>query len=68
MCANFGAIVGPMIGGLTSDPAGNYPGLFGDIAWLEKFPYALPNLISAFFLAFSGMTVFFGLEEVRRNS
>lgn len=55
---------GPIIGGITSDPAANYPSLFGGIAWLEKFPYALPNLISAVFLTCAAIGVFFGLEEV----
>jgi hypothetical protein len=68
MVANIGVIVGPMIGGITSDPAGNFPNLFGGIAWLEKFPYALPNLISAVFLTFASFAVFFGLEEVSAHA
>lgn len=67
MCANIGVIIGPMIGGLTSDPAGNYPSLFGGIRWLEKFPYSPPNLISAMFLWAAVLAVFFGLEEVRNH-
>jgi MFS family permease len=63
MCANIGVIIGPMIGGLTSDPAGNYPSLFGGIAWLEKYPYSPPNIISAIFLASAACAIFFGLEE-----
>ncbi len=65
MCANIGTIIGPMMGGLTSDPAGNYPSLFGGIAWLEKFPYSPPNIISAIFLASAACAIFFGLEEAR---
>lgn len=64
MCANIGVIIGPMMGGLTSDPAANYPSLFGGIAWLEKFPYSPPNLISALFLACAACAIYFGLEEV----
>jgi MFS family permease len=64
MCANIGVIVGPLLGGLTSDPVANYPGLFGGIRWLEKFPYSPPNLLSAIFLFSAVLTVFFGLEEV----
>jgi MFS family permease len=64
MCANVGIIVGPLIGGITSDPAANYPDLFGGIRWLERFPYALPNIISALFLCSALLLVFFGLEEV----
>ena len=64
MCANIGVIIGPMMGGLTSDPAGNYPSLFGGIKWLEKYPYSPPNLISAGFLFCAACFIFFGLEEV----
>ena len=64
MCANIGVIVGPLIGGITSDPAANYPDLFGGIRWLEKFPYSPPNLLSAIFLCSALLLVFFGLEEV----
>jgi hypothetical protein len=64
MCANVGIVIGPMIGGLTSDPVANYPSLFGGIKFLETFPYALPNLISALFLLTSALSVFFGLKEV----
>jgi MFS family permease len=63
MVANIGTVIGPILGGLTSDLAANYPGLFGGIPWLERFPYAPPNLLSAFFLALAALAVFFGLEE-----
>lgn len=66
MCANIGVIIGPMLGGFTSDPVSNYPSLFGGIRWLEKFPYSPPNLLSAMFLSFAVLAVFFGLEEVSR--
>lgn len=64
MVANIGSIIGPMIGGITSDPAGNFPEIFGGNWFLEKFPYAPPNLISATFLFCAAMAVLFGLEEV----
>lgn len=66
MCANIGVIVGPLIGGITSDPAANYPDLFVGSRWLETFPYSPPNLLSAIFLCSALLTVFFGLEEVSR--
>ena len=59
--------VGPILGGLTSDPVGNYPSLFGGIQWLERFPYSLPNLLSAIFLGSAALLVFFGLEEVHSS-
>ena len=71
---NLGVIIGPILGGVLADPVGSYPSLFGDhsvfggkdgIWWMKKWPYALPNLVSAVFLAFSAATISLGLEEVR---
>jgi MFS family permease len=64
MCFNVGVIIGPILGGLLADPAGNYPSVFGKFSWLKKYPYALPNLVSAAFLFAAGLAVFFGLAEV----
>ncbi|CAD6444654.1 6ad748d0-e784-45cb-8bc6-8d9bdf14791b [Sclerotinia trifoliorum] len=63
MCGNIGTIIGPILGGLLADPAGSYPSLFGGIKWLEKYPYAPPNLLSACFLASACLAVIFALEE-----
>lgn len=64
MTANIGIIIGPILGGLTSDPVAAYPGLFGDIKWLEKYPYSPPNILSAMVLATAFISVFLGMEEV----
>ena len=73
MCFNIGVIIGPVLGGLLSDPVGSYPGLFGEesvlggkdgVWWLKHWPYALPNLLSAAYLFGSAVAVLFGLEEV----
>lgn len=64
MCANIGSIIGPILGGLLADPAANYPSLFGGVGWLEKYPYAPPNLLSVCFLTVSFLAVIFALEEV----
>ena len=73
MCFNIGVIIGPILGGLLSDPVSSYPKLFGPhslfggeagVWWLRHWPYALPNLLSAFFLLMSAAAVMFGLEEV----
>jgi len=64
MCFNVGVIIGPILGGLLADPAGTYPKLFGHIAFFKKFPYAAPNLLSAFFLLCASLGVFLGLTEV----
>lgn len=64
MCFNVGVIIGPILGGLLADPAGSYPKLFGDVAFFKKYPYAPPNILSAFFLMSATLGVFFGLKEV----
>lgn len=75
MCFNIGVIVGPILGGLLSNPVGNYPRIFGansviggkeGVWWLEHWPYALPNLMSAVFLFLSATGVILGLEEVHQ--
>jgi hypothetical protein len=65
MCFNIGVIIGPILGGLLADPAGSYPKTFGHNKFLLKFPYAPPNILSAFFLFSAALGVFFGLSEVR---
>jgi hypothetical protein len=67
MTANVGVIIGPMLGGLTSDPVAAYPALFGEVKWLERFPYSPPNIISAIILATASLSVWLGMEEVILN-
>ncbi len=64
MTFNIGVIIGPILGGILSDPAGSYPNLFGHIEFFQRFPYATPNLVSAFFLFCAMMGVWLCLEEV----
>ncbi|GME27581.1 putative mfs multidrug transporter protein [Neofusicoccum parvum] len=72
MTFNVGVIIGPILGGLLADPVASYPRLFGPgsvfggkdgVGWMTKWPYALPNLVSAVFLFCSAMAIIFGLEE-----
>ncbi|KAK0707600.1 major facilitator superfamily domain-containing protein [Lasiosphaeris hirsuta] len=63
MTFNIGVIIGPILGGLLSDPAGSYPGLFGDVEFFRRFPYATPNILSAFFLFSAIVGVWLCLEE-----
>jgi hypothetical protein len=67
-------VVDCYLGGLLAEPVTSYPGLFGPrsliggengVQWMIKFPYALPNLVSACFLIGSGLVVILGLEEVQ---
>lgn len=60
---NIGTIVGPMIGGLLADPAGNYPGLFGWSTLLRKYPYLLPNLFPLPFIVVSFLSTLFFVHE-----
>lgn len=73
MTFNIGVIIGPILGGLLADPVGSYPSLVGPgstfggkdgVWWMQRWPYALPNLVSAVFLSFSALTLTLGLEEV----
>ncbi|KAF6825603.1 MFS multidrug transporter [Colletotrichum plurivorum] len=63
MTFNIGVIIGPILGGLLSDPAGSYPDLFGGVPFFEKFPYATPNLLSAVFLFCAACSVWLCLDE-----
>ncbi|KAK4164454.1 major facilitator superfamily domain-containing protein [Cladorrhinum sp. PSN259] len=63
MTFNIGTIIGPMLGGMLSDLAGSYPKLFGHIKFFQRFPYATPNLLSAFFLFCAIINVWLTLEE-----
>ncbi|OTA33249.1 hypothetical protein BTJ68_06148 [Hortaea werneckii EXF-2000] len=72
MTFNIGVIIGPLLGGLLADPVGSYPDIFGPggslggkdgVGWLTKWPYALPNVVSAGFLFCSAIGVVLGLEE-----
>ncbi|KXJ90864.1 major facilitator superfamily domain-containing protein [Microdochium bolleyi] len=63
MCFNIGVIIGPVLGGVLSDPAGTYPGVFGNIDFLVKFPYATPNILSALFMLSATIMTWLFLEE-----
>lgn len=73
---NVGILVGPLLGGWLQDPAHSYPGVFGPgswlggkngVGWMARFPYALPNLLSAVFLLLSAALVLLGLEETHED-
>ncbi|KAI1099231.1 MFS general substrate transporter [Jackrogersella minutella] len=63
MTFNIGVIIGPVLGGILSDPAGSYPDTFGKVKFLLKFPYATPNLVSAGFLTIALIMCWLFLEE-----
>ncbi|CAG8979685.1 hypothetical protein HYALB_00003916 [Hymenoscyphus albidus] len=43
---NLGILVGPLLGGALSEPAKQYPKVFGHLAIFKQFPYSLPTLVS----------------------
>ncbi|KAH8878627.1 MFS general substrate transporter [Thozetella sp. PMI_491] len=63
MTFNIGVIVGPPLGGILSDLAGSYPSIFGHVSFFRDFPYAAPNIISAFILFVALVSVWLCLEE-----
>lgn len=79
MCFNIGVIIGPILGGFLADPVSSFPGTFGPgsplggksgVSWMIRFPYALPNIVSGFFILFSAFGVILFLDETheaRRN-
>jgi MFS family permease len=73
MCFNIGVIVGPIIGGSLADPINNYPHLFGPgsffggkdgVWWMERWPFALPNILNSIFTFTAFLAILFSLDEV----
>ncbi|KIW08515.1 hypothetical protein, variant 4 [Verruconis gallopava] len=60
---SIGTILGPMIGGILSEPALHYPDVFSPQGVFARYPFLLPNLVCAGFLAFSVAFAFFFLVE-----
>src|SRR4051794_27195340 len=75
MCFNIGVIIGPIMGGFMADPIRAFRRIFGPstviggedgVAWMRYWPYALPNLFSAFFIFVAGVAVILGLDETHQ--
>ncbi|KAL9111461.1 MAG: hypothetical protein Q9227_004139 [Pyrenula ochraceoflavens] len=72
MCFNIGVIIGPILGGILADPIRSFPKTFGPhsllggnagVSWMQTWPYALPNIVSACFIITSAFGVILGLDE-----
>ncbi|KAL1896861.1 hypothetical protein Sste5346_004495 [Sporothrix stenoceras] len=63
MVWSIGSVFGPSFGGFFARPAEQFPGLFGNVTLLKKFPFLLPNLIACIFFIFSAVNAFLFLEE-----
>ncbi|GAM29274.1 hypothetical protein SAMD00019534_124500 [Acytostelium subglobosum LB1] len=63
----FGSIIGPMLGGVLSEPAKNMPALFGNNVFFGKmFPFLLPNLLIAVLTSIGLVFVYFFMNETLR--
>ncbi|KAF3903750.1 hypothetical protein ABW21_db0209722 [Orbilia brochopaga] len=60
---NSGNIAGLALGGLLATPTKSLPWLFGGIKWMEKYPFALPTIVNAFFLSIALVLAVGGLRE-----
>ncbi|KAM0718081.1 hypothetical protein Q7P37_006413 [Cladosporium fusiforme] len=58
----IGIFIGPAIGGVLADPAGQYDA-FKHITFFQQFPYALPGFISSAFCLSTAIVSFFFLDE-----
>lgn len=57
------------MGGILADPSKTLPNYFGegamlDYQWIRDYPFALPSILNAFFLAVSTIITALFLEEV----
>ncbi|KAJ4221579.1 hypothetical protein NW759_006824 [Fusarium solani] len=72
---NAASMLGPVLGGILADPSKTLPNYFGegaifDFQWIRDYPFALPSMLNAFFLAVSTIITVLFLEETskeRRN-
>ncbi|KAI1298228.1 major facilitator superfamily transporter [Xylaria venustula] len=60
---SIGSVFGPAFGGLFAKPAQQFPGVFGDSYFFNKFPFALPNLIGGIVFLISLTTATLFLKE-----
>ena len=48
---NLGLFLGPLLGGLTSEPAVHMPNTLGRIHLFRQYPFALPCLLASLYVA-----------------
>jgi MFS family permease len=66
---NLGSFVGPLIGGVLADPAGQYAKYFKGIHFLEKYPYTLPGFaVAGISLTALAGCILFLEETLQRDS
>ncbi|WPH00199.1 MFS general substrate transporter [Acrodontium crateriforme] len=73
---NVANVAGPILAGVLADPVTTFPTIFGPgspfggtegVRWMKVFPYALPNLLSAFLLLAEAALVHYSLEETLKG-
>lgn len=64
----FGRIVGPVLGGLLSEPAKKYPAVFAGYPLLVTYPFLLPCLVAAAMTMACFFATYFLLEETMHLS
>lgn len=68
---SVGSIFGPSIGGTLVHPTKRFPSLFGGVELLDKYPFALPNMLISvlFFIGILSGILFLreSLEDRREN-
>lgn len=69
---NMGILFGPLIGGALADPNEQFPGVFHQLPIFDRFPYALPMVVTGgLALVAATMTAMFAEETLvdhRKNS
>jgi len=60
---SLGSTIGPIIGGVLSNPATRWPNTLGRIQYLRRHPYFLPCVTSGSIAFVSFVISFFGLKE-----
>ncbi|KAJ3275047.1 hypothetical protein HDV01_001553 [Terramyces sp. JEL0728] len=67
LCFGIGSIVGPILGGLLSDPVTNFPAVFGASVLFKENPYLLPCLCSAMITVVGFVVGYLYLPETCKN-
>ena len=63
VAGNLGIFIGPLIGGLLSNPADQYPSVFGRVHLFKEFPYALPTFATGVVGATAAVTSALFIKE-----
>lgn len=64
---SIGSVFGPAFGGFFAKPAQQFPGLFGNSYFFNKFPFALPNLLAGIVFLVSVSTAALFLKETLQS-